>query len=136
MGIYLDRGYTLQDAKNSCASEIESWYGGKVLDVFPCSALGATYSYCCSEADQLRMINGRVSNTSVQLMCGLVGTDGEVTYDWKLHSAAEAGKVHTDYVQFTKDVASLYQQYKARLAAATTVEQCEAIFYEMNPGAI
>ncbi len=133
MGIYTQRGYTLEDAKNACISEIEAWYGGKVLDVFTSTALGPAHSYQCSEADQLRMINGRVSNTSVQLMCGAIGPDGQVSYDWKVHTAAEAGKIHTDYVQFTKDIATQYQTYKARLASATTIEQIEAIFYELWP---
>jgi len=133
MGIYTERGYTLQDAKNACASEIESWYGGKVLDVFKSSALGSSYTYYCAEADQLRMINGKVSNTSVQLICGPTPANPNIdpVYDWKLHTSTEAGKVHTDYVQFSKDVAVQYQTFKQQLAAATSVEAVETIFYSL-----
>ena len=133
MGIYTERNYTLEDAKNACAPEIESWYGNKVLDVFDSSALGPTYRYYCSEADQLRMINGRVSNTSVDLMCGIVPAqaDSDPQYNWIEHSSTEAGKVHTDYVRFSRDIASLYGLLKQELVAATTVEQVEQIFYQL-----
>jgi hypothetical protein len=133
MGIYTERNYSLEDAKNACAPEIESWYGNKVLDVFDSSALGPTYRYYCSEADQLRMINGRVSNTSISLICGLVPTQPDVdpVYDWLEHSSTEAGKVHTDYVQFSKATSTLYASLKQQLANATTVEQVETIFYQL-----
>lgn len=133
MGLYIDRGYDLESAKNACGMEIQNWHDARVLDVFDCNVLGAPYRYYCSEADQLRMINGKVANTSVQLICGAVpsnpGTDP--VYDWVLHTSTEAGKVHTDYVQFSKDVALQYQAFKAQLAAATTVEQVEAVFYAL-----
>lgn len=133
MGIYTERNYTLEDAKNACAPEIESWYGNKVLDVFDSSALGPNYRYYCSEADQLRMVNGRVANTSINLMCGLVPSqpDTDPVYDWLEHTSTEAGKVHTDYVQFSKDIAELYTLLKQELASATTLEQVEAIFYQL-----
>ena len=133
MGIYIDRGYSLSDAKNSCSMELDAWLGGKTLDVFDSSATSVKRRYYCSEADQLRMINGRVSNTSIALMCGIVpaALDEDPVYDWLTHSAAEAGKVHTDYVQFTKDVSALYITLKQQLASATTVEQVEAIFYQL-----
>ena len=133
MGFYTDRGYTLEQAKNACAGEIESWYGGKVLDVFDSSATGVARRYFCSEADQLRMVNGRVSNTSVQLMCGVIPADAELdpSYDWLTHSASEAGKVHTDYVQFTKTASEKYQSLKQQLAATTTVEQVDAVFNQL-----
>ena len=133
MGIYIDRGYDVQTSKYACASEIDSWFGGKTLDVFDSSATGVKRRYYCSEADQLRMVNGRVSNTSIALMCGAVpvALDEDPVYDWLTHSAAEAGKVHTDYVQFTKDVSALYLTLKQQLVNATTVEQVEAIFYQL-----
>lgn len=128
MGLYTDRGYTLEMAKNACASEIESWYGGHVLDVFDSNALGVTYRYYCSEADQLRMLNGKVANTSVQLMCGLVSQgDQPITFDWVMHTSAESGKVHTDYVQFSKFAATQYQFYKQQLNLADTVEEVDDI---------
>lgn len=133
MGFYTERGYTLQQAKDHCGTELESWYGGKVLDVFDSSATGVLRRYQCSEADQLRMVNGRVSNTSVTLMCGVVpaqpGQDPE--YVWVAHSAAEAGKVHTDYVQFSKAVAEQYATLKDQVAAATTIPELDALFAVM-----
>lgn len=133
MGLYTERGYDLETAKYACSSEIQNWHDARVLDVFDCNVLGSPYRYYCSEADQLRMINGKVANTAVQLMCGRVPAepDTDPTYEWVLHTSTEAGKVHTDYVQFSKDTALQYQQLKVRLAACTTVEQVEAIFYEL-----
>ncbi len=138
MGFYTNRGYTLDDAKNACGMEIEAWYGNAVLDVFDSSVLGQPHRYYCAEADQLRMINGKVSNTSVQLICGLIPADPESdpVYDWVIHSAVEAGKVHSEYVAFTKTAALRFQSLKQRLAACTTVEEVEVIFYELNPGAV
>ncbi len=135
MGFYSDRGYDLETAKQVCASEIEAWYGATVLDVFDSSVLGQPHRYYCAEADQLRMINGKVSNTSVQLICGLIPADPEAdpTFDWVLHSATEAGKVHGEDVQFTKVAALRYQSLKQRLAACTTVAEVEAVLYELIP---
>lgn len=133
MGFYTDRGYTLEVAKGACAGEIETWYGGKTLDVFDSSATGVTRRYYCAESDQLRMVNGRVANTAIELMCGVIPANPETdpTYDWLTHSAAEAGKVHTDYVQFVKSLASKYQSLKAQLAAASTVAEVDAVFEQL-----
>lgn len=135
MGIYTDRGYTLEEAKQGCAAEIESWYGGKALDVFDSSATGQNRRYYCDEASQLRMVNGRVRNTSVTLMCGLAPAqaDQDPSYEWVMHTSTECGKVHTDYVQFTKDIATQYQNYKTQLASATTVAQVDAIVSALWP---
>lgn len=132
-GFYEDRGYTLEEAKNSCLGEIESWYGGKTLDVFDSAATGVARRYFCAESDQLRMVNGRVSNTSMTLMCGVVPADPELdpTYDWLLHSAAECGKVHTDYVQFSKNASALRTQYISEVNAATTVQQVDLVFAKL-----
>ena len=133
MGVYSDRGYDLELAKSVCGGEIETWYGGKTLDVFDSTATGVTRRYFCAESDQLRMVNGRVSNTSMTLMCGLIPAqaDQDPLYDWLVHSAAECGKVHTDYVQFTKNVTTLYQNLKLQLAAATTVLEVDAVFEQL-----
>lgn len=132
MGFYTDRGYSLEVAKTACAGEIETWYGGKTLDVFTSPATGISRSYYCDEASQLRMVNGRVSNTAIDLMCGTFNEVGEVpTYDWLTHSAAEAGKVHTDYVQFTKALSTKYQSLKVQLAACTTVAEVDAVFAQL-----
>lgn len=133
MGIYTERNYTLENAKDACAPEIESWYGGKVLDVFDDATLGTLHRYYCSEADQLRMLNGKVSNTSVALMCGQIPSapDTDPMYDWKEHTSTEAGKVHTAYVQFSRATAQQYAALKQQLADATTVEEVEAVFYQL-----
>lgn len=135
MGIYADRGIPFESAKGACAIEIEQWYGGKALDVFDSSATGVLRRYYCAEPDQLRMINGKVSNTSVSLMCGVVPADPDTdpAYEWVLHTSTEAGKVHTDYVQFTKEIAVQYLAFKAQLAATTTLEQVDALFYLLWP---
>ena len=131
--MYTDRGYDLPTAKGACAGEIETWYGGKTLDTFDCSATGISRRYYCSEADQLRMVNGRVANTSIELMCGVIPAqlDTDPNYDWLTHSAAEAGKVHTDYVQFVKSLSTLYQALKAQLAATTTVLAVDAVLAQL-----
>lgn len=133
MGLYIDRGYDLETAKIACGMEIENWYGGEVLDVFDCDVLGQPTRYYCAEADQLRMINGKVSNTSVQLICGTVpaDTDSDPAFDWVMHTATEAGKVHSAYVQFTKNAALRYQSFKQQLAACVTVEQVEAVYAQL-----
>lgn len=127
---YTDRGMTLQAAKDHLLIEVESWYGGAVLDVFDSAATGVNRRYYCAEADQLRMINGRVSNTAVTLMCGVVPatSDTDPAYTWLLHSATEAGKVHTDYVQFSKGAAEQYALYKQQIAAATQLSELDALF--------
>lgn len=130
MGFYSDRGYTLEEAKASCLGEIETWYGGKTLDVFDSSATGVNRRYYCSEADQLRMVNGRVSNTSMNLMCGIIPTvaDQDPAYDWLLHTAAECGKVHTDYVQFSKAASLQRTNMINQCNAATTVAEVDIVF--------
>lgn len=130
MGFYTDRGDTLQSANDSCAAEIESWYGGATLDTFDCAVLGSAYRYECNEAAQLRFINGKVSNLPIDLMCGQVPADPEAdpAWGWKSHSAVECGKVHLAYLAFSKDASLLYNGYKQQLASATTVEQVDAIW--------
>ncbi len=133
MGMYTDRGYDLNTAKGACAGEIETWYGGKTLDVFDSSATGIARRYYCAESDQLRMVNGRVSNTSIELICGEIPSDLEAdpVYSWLTHSAAEAGKVHTDYVQFVKAITTKYQSLKLQLAAATTVVAVDLVLAQL-----
>lgn len=135
MGFYSDRpGITLQQALDGMSGEIESWYGGHVLDVFDNNTLGVMHRYYCSEADQLRMINGKVSNVSMTLMCGPVpaALDEDPVYQWINHSSTECGKVHTAYVTFTKEASTLYQNFKQRLPLCTTIAQVDALFDEMN----
>lgn len=133
MGMYTDRGYDLATAKGACAGEIETWYGGKTLDVFDTNATGVMRRYFCAESDQLRMVNGRVSNTSIELMCGVVPaeTDQDPEYSWLTHSAAESGKVHTDYVQFVKTITTKYQDLKLQLEAATTVAAVDLVLAQL-----
>jgi hypothetical protein len=133
MGLYTDRGYNLDDAKNACGMEIENWYGSKVLDVFDSSVLGQPMRYYCSESDQLRMVNGKVSNTAVPLICGAVplDPDSDPVYDWVTHTGTEAGKVHSDYMQFSKTVTAQYQAFKQQLTACTTVESVEALYAQL-----
>ncbi len=132
MGVYADRGYDVETARMVCGGEIETWYGNKTLDVFDSAATGIKRRYYCSESEQLRMVNGRVSNTSMELMCGVPDASNEVSvFDWLTHSASECGKVHTDYVQFVKAIASKYQSLKVQLAAATTVLEVDAVFEQL-----
>lgn len=135
MHFYSERGYSLEDAKIQCLSELENWFGGKVLDVFDSSATGVKRRYWCSEADQLRMLNSKVSNTATTLMCGTVNLNDPTAdpedFDWVMHSSADVGKVHTDYVQFSKKASEDYSSYKNRINTATTVSQIDAVFFEM-----
>lgn len=133
MGFYQDRGTAFEDAKNACGIEIESWYGSKVLDVFDSPSTGINRRYYCAESDQLRMLNGKVANTSITLMCGAVPADPEVAvnYEWVQHTSTEAGKTHTDYVQFSKAAATQYVGLKTELAAATTIQQVDAVMFQL-----
>lgn len=129
MGMLIDRGYDLETAKGMAIVELDVWYGGAVLDVFECDVLGTTHRYYCSESDQLRMLNGKVSNVSMALICGQViqGSDSDPVYDWKEHTSTECGKVHTAYVSFSKDAAAKYGNWKQQINSATTVEQVEIL---------
>lgn len=134
MGFYTDRGYSLQQAKDTCLLEVESWYGGKVLDVFDTDqGLNSLYRYECNEAAQLRMVNGKISNTSVQLMCGPVPQDPETdpNYSWVTHTSVEAGKVHTAYMNFTQSITTQYNNYKTQVNNATTVAEVDAVFFSL-----
>ena len=130
--MYAERGYSLEQAKNAALIELDVWYGNAVLDVFDCSVLGANHRYYCSEADQLRMLNGKVSNVSMSLMCGLVPAepDSDPIYDWREHTSTECGKVHTAYVQFSKEASGKYSQWKASINAATTVEEVDTVLIQ------
>lgn len=136
MGIYEDRGSTLQQAKDNCLAEIEVWYGYKVLDVFDCDVLGPMYRYYCSEQDQLRMINGKISNIPITLICGLVPADPNTDpiYTWMVHSATEGGKVHTAYMQFSNLISQQYTSFKQRIAAATTLAEMNILYGEIVYG--
>lgn len=128
MGLYTDRGYNLQTAKESCANEIEQWYGGATLDTFDCNTLGSIYRYECNEAAQLRFINGKVSNLPIDLMCGpVLVADQDPVWQWLSHTAVECGKVHQAYLEFSKDAAMQYKAFKAQLIAAATVLEVDAI---------
>lgn len=129
MGILVERGYDLVTAQGVAMVELDVWYGGAVLDVFDCDVLGTMHRYYCSESDQLRMLNGKVSNVSMTLMCGAVPAvaDSDPVYEWKEHTSTECGKVHTAYVSFSKDASAKYQNWKSQIAGAETVAQVETI---------
>lgn len=129
MGILVERGYDLETAKGVAMVELDVWYGGAVLDVFDCDVLGAMHRYYCSESDQLRMLNGKVSNVSMALMAGAVvaGSDSDPVYEWKEHTSTECGKVHTAYVNFSKDAAAKYGNWKSQINSAATVADVETI---------
>jgi hypothetical protein len=132
MGLIADRGYDLETAKVMAINELDVWYGGVVLDVFDCNVMGAPHRYYCSEADQLRMLNGKVSNVSMALMCGPVPAqaDTDPVYQWTDHTSTECGKVHTAYVNFSKEASGKYASWKSRINASTTIEQVEAVLME------
>lgn len=136
MGIYEDRGNTIEQAKENCQIELDVWYGGRVLDVFDCDVLGAPYRYYCAEADQLRMLNSKVANVSGPLMCGLIPAepDTDPVYAWREHTSTESGKVHSAYVQFSKATALQYGTYKQRIASATTLTELNVLFNEIVYG--
>lgn len=129
MGLYADRGYDLETAKSLALMELDVWYGGAVLDVFDCNVLGPVHRYYCAESDQLRMLNGKVSNVSMALMCGPVPSEPDVdpVYAWTEHTSVECGKVHTAYVNFSKDASGRYSLWKAAIASATTVEAVDTV---------
>jgi hypothetical protein len=135
MGLYIERGYNLVDAKQAIEAEIVAWYGGAALDTFDCNVLGPMHRYECNEAAQLRFINGKVSNSPIMLTCGQVPADPEQDPAWTLksHSATECGKVHTAYTQFASAIDLQFSLYKQQAAAATTVAQVEDIFYSLWP---
>lgn len=130
MGLYTDRGYNLVEAKQVMLMEIESWYGNATLDTFDSSVLGAPHRYYCSEADQLRFINGKVANVTCELMCGLIHADPSeaIEYVWVPHTSSECGKLQTEYVQFTKTASAARLTLIAQTGAATTVAAVDAIF--------
>lgn len=132
MGFLVDRGYDLETSKSVALAELDVWYGGVVLDVFDCDILGSMHRYYCSEADQLRMLNGKVSNVSMTLMCGAVPAepDTDPIYEWKEHTSTECGKVHTAYVTFAKDAAGKYASWKSRINSATTPAAVEVVLME------
>jgi hypothetical protein len=132
MGILVDRGYDLETAKGVALVELDVWYGGAVLDTFDCNVLGPMHRYYCSESDQLRMINGKVSNVSMTLMCGTVPTepDTDPTYEWKEHTSTECGKVHTAYVTFSRDASAQYASWKSRINSATSTAAVETVMAE------
>lgn len=129
MGLYTERGYTLEQARNSVEGEILSWYGGAALDTFDCNVLGPMYRYECNEAAQLRFINGKVSNSPIMLTCGVVPVDPEADPVWGLknHTATECGKVHTAYTEFASSIDLRLSQLRQQAAAATTVAQIDLL---------
>ena len=134
MGYYTQQGYSLETAKQVGLQELVNWHAGKALDVFDCDALGQLHRYYCSESDQLRMINGKIANVSVELVCGLVPSipDTDPIYDRVSHTSTQAGKVHTDYVQFSKDIDLAYAQYKEQISNATSVEAIETLLVSLR----
>jgi hypothetical protein len=134
MGLYIERGYNLQTAKEAIEAEILAWYGGAALDTFDCSVLGAAHRYECNEAAQLRFINGKVSNSPIMLTCGdLTGvpSDEDPVWGLKQHTATECGKVHTAYTQFASSIDLQLATYRQQAAAATSVEQVELILADI-----
>jgi hypothetical protein len=135
MGFFEERNYSVEEAKIFLLGELEVWYSSRVLDVFDTDVLGTMHRYYCSEADQLRMMNGKVANVSMPLMCGVVPSiaDNDPIYDWKVHTSAECGKVHTDYVQFALASTQQYQSWKAEIVTYTTMTQCINMLHILLP---
>lgn len=129
MGLYTDRGYTLEEAKGALLLEIESWYGSATLDTFDTAAgLGSLYRYECNEAAQLRMIHGKTSNQPITLRAGpVLAADQDPAWDWVAHTATEAGKIHTAYVQFSAGAAVTYQAYKDQVPSLTSVAAADSL---------
>ena len=136
MGLYIDRGYSMVDARNALLQEIESWYGGATLDTFDCNSLGSMYRYECNEAAQLRMLSGKMSNQPVTLICGQVPAepDTDPVWGWLEHTATECGKVQTAYAQFMSSSAVKYTNYKMAANAAVTVADVEVVLLQLYPG--
>ncbi len=131
MGVYIDRGYTIEEARQSALHEIESWYGGATLDTFDCAVLGPVYRYECDEAAQLRFLNGKTGNQPIQLKCGpVLAPDQDPEWVWLQHTATECGKVHTAYLAFSADAALLYSQYKATVPTLNTVQAVETFVFQ------
>lgn len=134
MGIYEERNSTLDEAKKNCLIELEVWYGGRVLDTFDCDVLGTMHRYQCTESDQLRMINGKVSGIAMPLMCGLIISADDPAYDLLEHTAEQCGLVHTAYVNFSKAVSTQYANYRQRINTATALAELSTLFNEIVYG--
>lgn len=132
MGFLVERGYDVEASRGLAFIELDVWYGGAVLDVFDSNVLGEMHRYYCAESDQLRMINGKVSNVSMTLMCGVVPAepDTDPIYEWKEHTSTECGKVHTAYVAFSKEASGKYAMWKSRIKAALTTAEVETVLME------
>jgi hypothetical protein len=76
-----------------------------------------------------------VANIQNTLYCGEVPAQPDIdpVYSWKIHTSAECGKVHTAYLNFTKDIDAQYAALKAQIIAATTVVEVEAALHTINP---
>jgi hypothetical protein len=135
MGIYVDRGYSLQECKDAINSEIDAWYSGAALDTFVCNVIGQPHRYECGVEAQVKLMSGKVSNQPVLLTCGIEPTDPSQAINWELkpHSATECGKVHTAYMAFSASIDALRNQYKQQAAAASTIAAIEVLFYTLYP---
>jgi len=134
MGVYTDRDYSVEISKGLLLTEIDIWLASKVEDVFDSSASGLLRRYWCSPSEQLRFINGKVANVTLDIYCSKTTpiVDEDPEYAWLAHTSAECGKLQTAYVNFSKAASQIAANARVATLAATTLAQLDTIFTNLH----
>jgi len=127
--IGIDKAKLLHNKKATKTSEINSACAKAITSGFTSSALGTQHTYQSEQTDQLNLIGVVAAGTDDYFKCGVADTNGNITWNYELHTIAQLQQVLVDGKTHKQDLLQKANTLKTQVANATTVKDVEAIVW-------
>lgn len=127
--ISLKNNVVLEKEKKKKLLNINTLCEAAIVGGFTSSALGSVHVYQSDRDDQINLIGLVTAGADDLLKCGVDDGNGNITWDWKQHTAAQLKAVFDDGALFKKQQLIKANTLKAQVAAATTAEELDGIVW-------
>jgi len=127
--IGIDKVKLLQNKKDIKTNELNTTCAKEITSNFSSSALGDTHIYQSEQTDQLNLIGVVTAGQDDYFKCGVEDTDGNVAWNYKMHTIAQLQQVLGDGKAHKQGLLQKANTLKAKVASATTVAEVEAIVW-------
>ena len=120
---------TLVEVQSSKIREINTLCGKAITSGFTSSALGSAHTYQSEQTDQLNLVGAVTAGTDDYFKCGVADANGNVTWNYELHTIAQLQQVLADGKAHKQVLLQKAGTLKAQVTSATTIAEVEAIVW-------
>jgi len=115
--------------KASKINKINTTCEKEITSNFSSDALGDAHIYQSEQTDQLNLIEAVTAGTDDYFKCGVADANGNVTWNYELHTIAQLQQVLADGKAHKQGLLQKANTLKPQVAHATTVRDVEAIVW-------